>query len=119
VGCSANMLLFNPSLSKKDAWRERRGGCSCTWHADAGVRPPDVHWGVQEIMDAEDYLDALNLDTQEVRWALGQAVSRAFGDTPMLIPAVDCVNHSNCTSPPITCDFEMPTQQYSAAIDSA
>lgn len=50
-------------------------------------------------------MDALNLDVPEVRWALGQAVSRAYGNNPMLIPAIDCVNHSNTTAPPITCDL--------------
>lgn len=48
-------------------------------------------------------MDALNLDLPDVRWALGQAVSRAYGNNPMLIPAIDCVNHSGATAPPITC----------------
>jgi hypothetical protein len=58
---------------------------------------------MQEILDAEDFLDALNLDVPDVRWALGQALSRAYGSSPALIPIVDCVNHSRNTTPPITC----------------
>lgn len=46
-------------------------------------------------------MDALNVDPADVRWALGQAVSRAYGTTPRLIPALDCVNHSRHSTPPL------------------
>ena len=58
---------------------------------------------MQEILEAEDYMDALNLDVPDVKWALGQALSRAYGSDPILIPVVDCVNHSCDTVPPLTC----------------
>lgn len=48
-------------------------------------------------------MDALNLDLPDVWWALGQALSRAYGAEPHLIPVVDCVNHSKDTTPPLTC----------------
>lgn len=55
-----------------------------------------------EILEAEDMMDALGLDLPEVEWALGQAVSRAYGSSPRLIPALDCVNHSASAQPPLT-----------------
>ena len=48
-------------------------------------------------------MDALNLEVPQVMWALGQAASRAYGNTVTLIPVVDCVNHSRETIPPLTC----------------
>ena len=58
---------------------------------------------VQDIEDAERFIDALSLDPDQVRWALAQAVSRAYGDSPRLIPALDCVNHSCNSMTPIVC----------------
>ena len=56
----------------------------------------------QEILEAEDFMDALNLDVPDVTWSLGQSLSRAYGNEPILIPVVDCVNHSAKTVPPLT-----------------
>lgn len=77
--------------------------CVRSMMGDAGLCDPPTHPAVhvQDIGEMEDYMDALQLDPEDLRWGLGQAVSRAYGASPRLIPALDCVNHSRLSSPPI------------------
>lgn len=56
----------------------------------------------QEIEEAiDDYGDALGLEFDDVKWALGHVHSRAYGEECSLIPIVDLLNHHAAAMPPL------------------
>jgi hypothetical protein len=71
-----------------------------------GRRPTATGRGcVQNIEDAEDFMDALNVDDADVLWGTAHVLSRAHGSekAPALVPALDLLNHSAHAMPPVTC----------------